>query len=124
MNVLLVDDDELFLKVASRKLKGMGHEVTEATDAQSALIEIRKHKPDLILSDLMMPHMSGLQLLNVVKYEYFEKIPFVLLTSLEENQVMNTSFELGADDYIVKPVDFSALEVKIKRWTKSFTASA
>lgn len=124
MNILLVDDDELFLKVASKKLRGMGYDVAEAVDAQSALVEIRKAKPDLILSDLMMPHMSGLQLLNVVKYEYFEKIPFILVTSMEENQVMNTSFELGADDYVVKPVNFSKLEAKIKRWDKQPKSNA
>jgi CheY-like chemotaxis protein len=78
--VLVVDDDSLLLETSSLILKQRGYEVRTALDGFQALVELRRSKPDLIISDLRMPNMSGFELLSIVRRR-FPHIPVVAISA-------------------------------------------
>ena len=70
---------------------------------------------DLIICDIMLPNLSGLGLLSLLKNFYLEKTPVILISSLDQKEVMVSSMNLGAEDYMVKPINFEELNSKIKK---------
>jgi DNA-binding response OmpR family regulator len=113
MKILIIDDDQIILKIMSYKLQKEGHVVLTADIASDALTIINKEKLDLIISDIMMPYMSGLELLNIVKSNFFNNVPVVLMSSLDQDEVISTSMDLGASNYLTKPVNYEQLGVYV-----------
>lgn len=113
MNILLIDDDKLILTVVSRKLKDNGHRVLTAEDGAKALILLEKQKIDLVISDVMMPGLSGLVVMNILKQFYFNKIPLILISSIHQIKFISKSISMGAYDYLLKPINFDILNKKI-----------
>jgi signal transduction histidine kinase/ligand-binding sensor domain-containing protein/DNA-binding response OmpR family regulator len=112
--VLLIaeDNDDLRFYLKDNLLQQF--EVLEASDGDTALIMIQKNVPDLIISDIMMPGIDGVELCKRVKSDRtICHIPFILLTAKSSEQQMLQGFEMGADDYITKPFNFQILEAKI-----------
>lgn len=118
MKVLVVEDDKLTLEVISFTLTENGHEVSTATDGYEALSIIDKKKIDLIISDVMMPNISGLGLLSLLKQFYFNKIPVIIISSLDKADMVLHSMGLGAVDFIRKPIDFRNLLGMVKKYEK------
>lgn len=102
--ILLVEDDILLSKMYAQKFKKDGYEVSTAADGQEGLSLIKSTKPDVILLDIMMPKMSGLQVLEKIKADkQFKSIPVLLLTNLARGMDdINRGLELGAVSYLVK----------------------
>src|ERR1051325_11820353 len=115
MKILVIDDDAMILKLMASKLSQNGYEVTTASQADEALKQMNTNRPDLIIADVMMPYMSGLEFLNVVNYEYMAGIKVMLMSSLINHEVISLSMNLGAVDYIQKPINFHQLIPKINR---------
>lgn len=113
MKILIIDDDQLMLTAMSLKLQEQGFEVSTSCDGMEAIPIIQEKKIDLIISDIMMPGISGLALLSLLKQFYFNKIPLILMSSLDEGALILKSLDLGAHDFITKPVDFNKLYKKI-----------
>lgn len=111
--ILIVEDDKMFLEALKFKLENEGYKVEEAVNAWEALSFIERNKIDLIISDIIMPNMSGLSLLNVLNEFYQNKIPVIMMSSLNQNNIMMSAIGLGARDFMVKPVDFNELCKKI-----------
>ncbi len=113
-HVLLVDDSRLQRKILSASLSKHGYEVTEAASGQEALEMCHTRRPDLVLSDWMMPGMNGLEFCQA-----FRALPgdeygyFILLTSKSEKEEIARGFESGADDFLTKPVNASELKARI-----------
>jgi len=108
--ILLVDDDPATHKLLSVVLRHQGYEVRIAESAEQAWGELDTHPPDLIISDIHMPGMSGLDFLAKVRADIrFALIPVILLTSLRDRQDIRAGMQLGADDYITKP--FRGMEI-------------
>lgn len=102
--ILLVDDDALLVRMYQKKLENDGYTVAVASDGDIALAKVAEFKPDLMLLDIMMPKVNGLQVLRTLK-EHTETstIPVVLLTNLGGgNEDVNRGLELGAVAYLVK----------------------
>ena len=118
MKILIVDDDKLILESISYKLKEDGYEVVVAEDGFEALNIIDKIKIDLVISDVMMPNISGLGLLNLLKQFYFNKIPVIIISSLDKADMVLSSIGLGAVDFIRKPIDFKKLLRLVKKHKK------
>lgn len=118
MKVLVVDDDKLMLEAISHNLKTNGYEVVKAENGYEALDMIDKMKIDLVISDVMMPNISGLGLLSLLKQFYFNKIPVIIISSLDKADVILHSIGLGAVDFISKPIDFKKLLSLIKKYSK------
>lgn len=114
MKILTVDDDELTLNMLDHCLKGEGYEVVQADDVAKALKIVESEKIDLIISDIMMPNVSGLGLLSLLKNFYLNKIPVILISSLPKEDIVNDSIELGAAYFVSKPIDPKELVTKVK----------
>lgn len=111
--ILLVEDNEDFRFYLKDNLRE-NYNIVEAENGQKGWELVLKHLPDLIVSDVMMPVMSGLELCAKVKSDVrTTQIPFILLTAKSEPEPTLEGFESGADDYISKPFDFRILESRI-----------
>ena len=77
-----------------------------------------KQELDLIISDILMPNLSGLSLLSLLKQFYFNKIPVILISALDQSPVILSSLGLGADDFIAKPINFQELLLRVKKFAK------
>lgn len=109
MKILIVDDDEITLKAISHSLIEEGYHVSAAEDVSKALTVLENEKIDLIVSDIMMPNVSGLGFLSVLKKFYFDKIPVILISSLDKGDIVANSLGLGASKFLVKPLDMNEL---------------
>ena len=116
MKVLVVEDDKLMLQAISYSLKADGYEVAQAEDGLRALEIIQREKIDLIVSDIMMPGFSGLGLLNLLKQFYFDRIPVIIISSLDKADIILCSLGLGAENFISKPIDFDELSLRVKKF--------
>jgi len=108
--VLVVDDEKLIVKGIRFSLEQEGMEVDSAYDGEEALQKAKDHKYDIILLDLMLPNMDGLEVCQQIRG--FSNVPIVMLTAKGEDKDKILGLEYGADDYITKP--FNILEVKAR----------
>jgi len=99
--ILVVDDDETFTDLVTTLLEGEGHRVIAASDGDSALAAVEKDAPDLIVLDLELPGMSGLEVLNRLRPRL--TVPIMVVSGHEAETERVLAFDLGADDYVVKP---------------------
>jgi DNA-binding response OmpR family regulator len=108
--VLVVDDDETVRDVVRRYLELAGHEVTLAGDGEHALSLVARSEPDLIVLDLMLPGIDGLEVCRRIRQH--SAVPVVMLTALGEEENRIAGLQLGADDYVTKP--FSPRELALR----------
>ncbi len=118
MKILIVDDDKMLLEAISHNLKGVGYDTVLAENGYEALDIINKVKVDLIISDVMMPNISGLGLLSLLKQFYFNNIPIIIISSLDKADVVLHSIGLGAVDFVSKPINFKKLLQQVKKYAK------
>lgn len=112
--ILVVDDDENLRWVLKTQLEDMGYTVSAAANGEEAFAEIEKNAPALILTDLKMPEVSGMDLLDRVRSEWPE-IPVVIITAFATVQSAVQAMRAGAYDYLTKPIDFDELAVVVSR---------
>lgn len=110
--ILLVDDEPKIIRLARDFLEKDGFRVVSASDGVSALAMARRVKPDLIVLDLMLPGIDGLQVCRVLRQE--TNVPIVMLTARAEEADQLIGLELGADDYITKPFSPRALVARVR----------
>ena len=113
--ILCIEDDRETAALIAEELIDRGYAVTLAHDGREGLAAILKSMPDLVLSDISMPLMSGFELLErlIGLAPRFAKMPFVFLTALTDRDNELKGRQLGADDYVTKPIDFDVLETII-----------
>jgi len=112
--VLVVDDSRLQRKILTTLLKKWGYQVVEADTGEAALALTREHHPELILSDWIMPGMSGLEFCQHFKKDVREHYGyFILLTSKSEKNEIAEGLDAGADDFLSKPLDANELRARI-----------
>lgn len=116
MKILIAEDDVVILNTLEFRLKKDGYEVVTAVDGRDALEKIDLHLPDLIISDIMMPYISGLELVGAVKEKYGDKVSIIILTTMGQEDVVLEAFKLGADDFITKPFSPNELSIRVKRF--------
>jgi DNA-binding response OmpR family regulator len=116
--VLLVDDDAALLEVTSIVLASEGYRVLTAEDGVEALRILGREELDLVVLDIMLPRMSGFEVLK--KMREHSDVPVVLLTAKSQSVDKVVGLELGADDYITKPFDTKELLARIKAILRRF----
>src|SRR3712207_55734 len=116
--ILLVDDDAALLEVTSIVLASEGYRVITAEDGTEALRAVEGEDLDLVVLDIMLPRMSGFEVLK--KMREFSDVPVVLLTAKSQSVDKVVGLELGADDYITKPFDTKELLARIKAILRRF----
>ncbi|MDH3257085.1 MAG: response regulator [Nitrospinota bacterium] len=111
--VLVIEDDAHIWKLIEYKLTKEKHELTWASDGLKALEILETFRPDLILSDIMVPYMDGIQILKKIKKnDELKDIPVIMLTSKAQEKDVIRGLELGAQDYMAKP--FSPTELILR----------
>lgn len=117
--ILIVDDEEVNRVVLSRILEIAGYEVISARDGAEAIDKVENEKPDVIILDLIMPQISGIDVLSILKERYdLRKMPVIVLTALGDIATKREAFELGAIDFIVKPFDKEDLMIRLNNILK------
>ena len=114
MKILVAEDDLLMLKALEFRLKKDGHQVILSRDGMEALANIEEHEPDLIITDIMMPYSSGLEIVGTVRKS--SKVPIIVLSGMGQESVVMEAFNLGADDFITKPFSPNELSLRVKRF--------
>ncbi|WP_041567333.1 response regulator transcription factor [Nonlabens dokdonensis] len=113
--ILLVDDEPDILEIVSYNLKNEGYQVYTAENGEEAIKKAKKKKPDLIILDVMMPVMDGIEACEKIrKISDLEHTVITFLTARGEDYSMIAGFDAGADDYITKPVKPRVLVSKVK----------
>jgi DNA-binding NarL/FixJ family response regulator len=114
--ILCVEDDHETAALIAEELVERGYEVSVAHDGREGFATILKSTPDLVLSDISMPVMSGFELLErlTAVAPRFGNMPFVFLTALTDRDNELKGRQLGADDYVTKPIDFDVLDTIIR----------
>jgi type IV pilus assembly protein PilB len=116
LRVLAVDDDPFIRKMLQKVLTEAQYDVVLATDGEEALEKVYRERPDLIISDVVMPNMDGLSLVKKLKSQLQTSIiPVILLTTKDEVESEVEGLEAGADDYIPKPIVANLLLARINR---------
>ncbi len=121
MKILVVDDEKdvqiLFEQRFRKEIRDKEMEFAFAFSGEEALVYLNKfeHEAVLILSDINMPGMSGLELLEQIKHKYLKPPPVVMMiTAYGDKENYDTAMRLGADDFLTKPIEFSVLKTKLK----------
>ena len=115
--ILMVDDEADLVKVVHVRLAANGYEVIAASNGLEGLEKAQKEKPDLILLDVMMPRMHGLDVLAKLKANpETASISVLMLTAKDDTVSISKAKALGAKDYIVKPFNFEALVDSVKTY--------
>lgn len=113
--ILIVEDDELMIKILQFVLKKEGYQLTVAKDGLNAIERIPIIEPDMVLTDVMLPYKSGLEVVNYIK-ENFPNMPVIVLSALgEEERTVVEAFKLGADDFVAKPFNPNELILRVRR---------
>ena len=110
--ILVVDDEKLIVKGIKFSLEQDGMEVTAAYDGEEALQNIQQENFDLVVLDVMLPKMDGLEVCQQVRE--FSQIPIIMVTAKGEDMDKIMGLEYGADDYITKPFNILELKARIK----------
>ena len=112
MRILVVDDEKRMVDLIRMNLELEGFQVLEATNGVAALDQVRKHIPELIILDIMMPQLDGFKVLRMLRE--FSNVPVILLTAKGEEEDKVRGLELGADDYVTKPFGARELISRVK----------
>jgi DNA-binding response OmpR family regulator len=111
--VLVVDDEPTITEVVARYLQRAGYRTAVAADGAQALVAAGEHRPDLVVLDLMLPKLGGLDVMRRLREHDHARVPIILLTAKGEESDRITGLRLGADDYVVKPFSPAELVARI-----------
>lgn len=119
--ILLVDDMEMNLVILSEIISKMGHSPMLATSAAEAMDLLRNDLPQLILLDVSMPDMNGLEFCKILKDDvYTREIPVIFISAMDSQEDLSKAFEIGAVDYIFKPFDPNDVKVRVNTHLKLY----
>jgi adenylate cyclase len=113
--ILIADDNPPALDILRTRLASQGYEIVTATDGQEALDAARRHLPDLVLLDVMMPRLDGLEVCRQLKADQaLPYMPIILVTAKDDTKDVVAGLDSGGDEYLVKPVDHAALTARVR----------
>src|SRR5271169_2930363 len=113
--VLLIEDDRDIVELVRYNLEREGFQVAAATDGATGLAQVRKTPPDLLLLDLMLPKLSGLEICKEIRRDQsLNRLPILMLTARGEEADRVVGLEMGADDYVTKPFSPRELLARVK----------
>ncbi|MCK5033971.1 MAG: response regulator [Calditrichia bacterium] len=113
--ILIVDDNPSVLKLLNISLSKAGYNIVEADNGETAFEVANKEHPDLIISDIMMPQMDGIELCWMIRENSeVPLVPFIFLTSFDDSEMEIRGFRAGADEYLSKPIDRKELLERVE----------
>lgn len=117
--ILLIDDEPVMRDLYRRLLKGRGYNVVAVASGADALDVIHADLPELVLSDILMPGMTGHELCAKLVRAGEKRMPYVFLTANDDYQTVRAGLEAGGDDFLVKGMDFALIEERVRFWLKT-----
>jgi len=114
MKISIAEDDPVMLTVIKHQLAKDNYTINANTDARDALQALETFKPDLIITDIVMPFTSGLELISIVRSSGI-KVPILVLSALDQEATVLEALSLGANDFITKPFNNAELSMRVKR---------
>jgi DNA-binding response OmpR family regulator len=116
MKILVADDDLLLAELLRHKLNQHGYQVTHVADGQAAVETAERDRPDLIVLDIMMPKLSGIEVLRQLMYMTETRdIPVIMLTARRKEQDVLQALQLGVEEYLVKPFSPDELLARLRK---------
>ena len=115
MKILAIDDQQLVLLPLQKKLEELGYKVNTSTDAHEGIGIYNRFKPDLLIVDINMPDMSGIEFIKYIRINKLSKTPIIVLSGNNDKDIINEAFEFGINDYIKKPMCLDDICQRIKR---------
>ncbi len=115
LKILVVADEEDIRTIMGDRLQKYGYEVVTAADGLEALEKVEKEKPDLVLLDIMMPHLNGLEALGRIKQEHPEMLVIMITAFSNVERATEAILDLGAYDYIEKPFNPDLIRIKVDK---------
>ncbi|WP_269235271.1 response regulator transcription factor [Flavobacterium flavigenum] len=116
--IFIIEDDNMTIQILKYIFSKEGYEVIISKNGLDAIERIPEEKPDLVMTDILMPMKSGLEVIKFIK-DNFTKTPVIALSSLgEEEATVLDAFKLGVDDFIAKPFSPNELLFRVKRYLK------
>ena len=119
MNVLIIEDDKLTLNALKLSVENLGHKVSTAENGEEGIKMAADGKFDLLLCDIMMPGISGLSLVSVLRFVHLCSTPIVMMSTLSNQPLLKAAYEAGANDFLEKPFTLEKLEEKLNLFDKS-----
>ncbi|MFH1202064.1 MAG: response regulator [Candidatus Omnitrophota bacterium] len=107
--ILIVDDEKPICDMLEKFLAKKGYEASSVQSGEQALIKVKEERPHIVLLDIRMPGMGGIEALKRIR-EIDKEVGIVMITAVKEEKTGNKCLELGAYDYIIKPLDLDYLE--------------
>ena len=115
MKILICEDEEIMLTALEYRLRKQGYDVIIAEDGKKALKKVIEENPSIIVADIMMPYMTGLELIQHIRTELDNQTPVIVISALEHEETVLEAFRIGATDFITKPFKPNELILRIKR---------
>lgn len=117
--ILVIEDEALMLKALGFRLKKDGYEVYTAQDGSEAMKLIAQTEFDLIITDIMLPFIGGLEIVSKVKSDPARShTPIIVLSAVGLENIIMEAFELGADDFVTKPFNLNELSIRVRKHVK------
>ena len=114
-DILVVEDDAPHRDIIARRMQGTNYQIRFAVNGQEALDQVAMKKPDLVLLDVMLPEVMGLQVLHTLRQSHsMVDLPIIMVTAIDENDRIVRALELGANDYVPKPINYPILLARIQ----------
>jgi len=114
-DILIVEDEEFNREIMALRLQSCVYNLRFAVDGQQALDMVEEKKPDVILLDIMLPEIMGLQVLHTLRQQYsMVELPIIMVTAIDEDQRVVRALELGANDYVSKPINYPILIARLQ----------
>jgi len=117
MKILIAEDEQMMLALLQKNLQDDGYEVITAKDGREAMDKLQHEQPDLIITDILMPYSSGLEIIAYVR-SFPKQIPIIVLSGLGHEATVLEAFNTGANDFITKPFNPTELSLRVRRLLK------
>ena len=113
MKVMIIEDEILVLKTIEFKMKKQGFEVVSCTNGKEAIERMKIEKPDVIITNMMMPGRTGLEVISAAK-KLIRNVGVIVVSALKQEKAIKEAFDLGADEFLPKPFNLNELVSRIK----------
>ena len=113
--IVLAEDNSTLSMLLKFRLEKEGYELFPTSDGKSALEAIEFNQPDLIITDIMMPFVSGLEVISHVRHKLNSEVPIIVFSSAGQEEMVLKAFDLGANDFMGKPFSPNELVIRVKK---------